>query len=151
MAFFGRGKNKYEAHLTTRQIYFLYKKEVEKDSMYDVSVSKFGSVCADFNDALLRYLIDHGTAVKLPGRFGKLRILSNQIEFGKKDSIPIDFKKSVELKKRIFLFNEHSDGKVYKIRWEKGSLTNRTFFGLVLNRKIKRYFAQKILNNEIRA
>ncbi len=150
MAFFGRGPNRIQNLLTAKDSYSSYKEEVIKDSPYDISLNEYREILNEVNKEIMNMVIDEGESVKLPF-LGPLDIMKYKMKLGRTKWIPVDFKKSAELGKRIINNNEHTGGYKYAFRWskQKTRLMFVHFYRFIPSRRNKRHLAY-ILNNRIR-
>ncbi len=150
MGYFGRGPNRIQNPLTFKDSYLSYKEEVIKDSPYDISKSEYKEILNEINKEIMNMVIDEGESVKLPF-LGVLDIMKYKMKLGRTKWIPVDFKKSAELGKRIINNNEHTGGYKYTFRWckQKVRLMFIHFYRFIPSRRNKRHLAY-ILNNRIR-
>ena len=147
--FFSRGKNKNKSDYSMGDIYKYYRKSIEKGSIYDIPKAEYIKICAEFNESLIDRLLERGISVKFPGRFGRLKVVKFKTDYSKKYKIPVDWKKTAELGKKIYILNEHTDGFIYKIKWERNSVFNQSFYNFIPTRTKNRRLAEKITNKEM--
>jgi len=147
MAYFGRGKNRYQDPYTLKDMYTEYIKD--KEGPYEVSYKDFVDICREYYKELSELILD-GDIVKLPFRLGFLSVISKPTTTNLK-AAPIDWKATVELGKKVVETNDHSDYTSYQFKWQK---KNRAFvpnlekYQLVMTRKNKRELAARIKSGE---
>jgi hypothetical protein len=92
----------------------------------DVHLSKeqWSKIIYTYNYIVRDYILDSGDISKVPFGIGLFTISKKKIKKHKVDpwnrewvNLPIDWKKTKEEGKYVYLFNNHSDGYRYKWRW----------------------------------
>jgi hypothetical protein len=144
--FFGRGKNFIQSDLTSSDIYKDYLSTIDKKSSYNVSKHDYMQICGMFNDLLLKRCVDDRMTVSIPSGIGKLKINSNTIDYNKSKPV-IDWKRSVEKHKRVYIFNEFTDGKIFRLDWVKPIKRKHIlYYSFKASRGMKRRMADNIKN-----
>lgn len=86
-----------------------------------ITYKKWVEVIRTFNESFRDYILETGDKCKLPFGFGDYsvskKITKRYRVVNGKDvvALPVDWKKTKEKGKRIFIFNDHTDG--YRFRW----------------------------------
>jgi hypothetical protein len=99
----------------------VYKRFLKEHPNINISSREWANVLKIFNELFLEYALQTGERTKLPFGFGTLAISKKKtikiIDRGDKKFIglPIDWTKTHQLGKRVYLLNTHSDG--YRCRW----------------------------------
>lgn len=142
-----RGEGVYKRDFGIKDIYKFYKQSTVKGLQVDYKV--FRDICDEFNKAIIDEILINSEDVKLPVRLGRLRIKKTKMNFTDKNKLRIDWKKSKELKKRIYHMNEHTGGYKYRFFWKKGIIKNITAYAFIPTRTNARRLAS-ILKDEDR-
>lgn len=146
--FFGRGKNKIESPYTFKDMYLDYIKDIREDSPYYVTYLEYVEYCSMFYKAISKAIIDDGYRFKMPGSMGEVFVLKRRTNFTNKP--PVDWKLSVEYKKKKYNFNEHTGGYSYTFHWTKPHKIKYKFtYRLVLTRTNKRNLAKAIKDRKM--
>jgi len=134
----------------------------------------FSNIIKDFNLALVTMIIDEAEEFKMPANLGTVRIkkYKKRIRFNEDGTVDRryhspDWKKTLELwekeypgkskqelkkikgKPMIYHLNEHTEGYVFKLFWNKYSsaIVNRQMYAIVLTFTNKRRIAALIKSN----
>ena len=90
----------------------------------DLTSAEWREIVYTYNHIVRDYILDSGDIAKIPFGVGLFTITKKKIKKHKTDpwnrewvNLPIDWKKTKELGKYMYLFNAHSDGYRYKWRW----------------------------------
>lgn len=92
----------------------------------DVSISfeAWKKIIYTYNYTVRDYILDSGDMAKMPFGIGIFAITKKKVKKHKIDpwgrewvNLPIDWQKTKELGKRVYNFNNHSDGYRYKWKW----------------------------------
>ncbi len=112
-------------------------------------------------NGFMKFIADkviNGEDVKLPNRMGSLVVIGKKIKLKIADNgfitgASVDWKATNELwarnpeakqkKKRIYFFNEHSNGIRYNVRWFKGAITSR-YKNIYSFQSSRRFLSSKI-------
>lgn len=144
MAYFGRGKNTASNPYTFPDMYKEYIKDKEIGNPYNVTYKEFVDICSEFYKGIVDLMLEKNMEFKLPFRMGKTRVVKKKVNLKHKQAI--DWESTVKYKKKIYHFNEHSNGYSYVFKWYKDGLlfNNYTFYRLVFTRTNKRRLAKLI-------
>ena len=134
----------------------------------------FSNIIKDFNKEIARLIIDENMEFRMPANLGTIRIRKYKkiLKFNEDGTIikkylgidwPATIKHWGELypdkteqeirlikgKPRLRYLNEHTDGYVFKLYWNKHrcAIVNKRFYRLVLSRTNKRRIAYQLKNN----
>lgn len=113
-------KRKVEYRTDSREAYNLFRKEHPD---IEIDVVKWRNIIRTHNELFANYLLDTGERVHLRsfGTFTITRKRSSKSFEGPNGKVyinlPVDWKKSKELGKKVYLFNSHSDGNRYIWKW----------------------------------
>lgn len=141
--FFSRGKNHIQQPYTFAHMYGHYISDIDKNSPYYVTYAEYVEICSIFYKEISKAIIDEGIRFKLPFSLGEVFIVKRKVRVNNK--MPIDWQKTVEFGKKIFIFNEHTGGYGYKFFWTKPCrIKNKFVYRLVFTRTNKRYLAKAI-------
>lgn len=103
---------------TSKDVYLRFRKE-HPDT--DISFKKWKEVVYTYNYAFRDYILETGNKAKLSWGFGEFAISKKKIKKFKEHNgvtyvnLPIDWKKTKEAGKKIYMFNAHTDG--YRCKW----------------------------------
>ena len=101
----------------------LYEEFVKESPEIKISYDKFKDVIYGFNYLFRDYILETGELVKYPfggGEFSVEKKHKKKIKVvdGKEYVIlPVDWKRTKELGKKVYIFNSHSDGYSFKWFW----------------------------------
>ncbi len=109
-----------------------YKDFCKKNPTVRISFDDWRNIVYTFNDAFRTYILETGDRVKLPYGFGEFSINKKKrkkiINHNGEDRInlPIDWKKTKEKGKKIYIMNYHTEGYFFGWMWfkEKARLKN---------------------------
>jgi len=96
-----------------------------------ITYKKWCEVIRTFNESFRDYILDTGDKCKLPFGFGDFSISKKMtkrfrmVKGQEMIALPVDWKKSREKGKRIYLFNDHTDGFRFRWYWFKDNLRLR--------------------------
>lgn len=104
-----------------------YQKFCEQHPKTKITFKQFKDIIYLWNSNLMNYVLETGEKVKIPYGFGGLSINKKKTKryfednnTGKKHCIlPVDWKRTKEEGKKIYLLNNHTDGYRYKWFWFK--------------------------------
>lgn len=108
----------------SREVYNDFKK---KYPQHEISFEQWKNIVYDFNEGFRDYILETGEKAKLPAGFGEFSITKKKREkMIEKDgktiiNLPIDWKKTREKGKKIYLMNYHTDGYFFGWLWFKRS------------------------------
>lgn len=146
-----RSPKKIKIHYGLEDAYDYYLKNTPKE--YHVDYKTYKKLCTDFVNIAYDIIFYESEKVNLPKKFGTLSVVKRLTTFSTKKYIPIDFKKSKELGKRVYHFNEHRNGNIYRLHWQVGDAKiipyyfkstrtrNRKLGEILLNRPDIEYFS----------
>ena len=131
-----------------KEMYEGYKDSVEMNSPYDVTHQEFMQILDEYYKSIIEGLLVGKGGYKLPFNLGRIDITKSKIDLANLKRI--DWKASVELGKRIYHLNEHSDGYDYTIEWVRinANARNSKLYVYSPTRYMKRTLAKLIKNKE---
>jgi hypothetical protein len=147
--FFSRGKNKIQNPYTLKDIYCDYIKDKEINSPYYVEYSKFAKMCSMYYKRIAEEILK-GREFKLPFSLGIISVIKTKPDLANKKTLAVDWKLTVELKKKIYLLNKHSKYFRYKFYWNKINckVHNLYYYSFTMSRANKRKLAKIIKAKE---
>jgi hypothetical protein len=109
------------------------------------AIKIYGDICSVIINQILNHIYK-GNSFKIPLRQGKFEIVKY-----KSKSKKIDWKNTKANGKYIYHLNLHSDGYLYRFRWNKSSawLSNKTFYKFKATRYNTRFVASQINLNKL--
>lgn len=88
-----------------------------------ISFNEWKSILYGYSEWFRNYILETGEKAKLPNGLGEFSILKMK-RYGKKmingrlvTNLPIDWKKTMEKKKRVYNFNYETEGYFFKWKW----------------------------------
>lgn len=143
--YFSRGPNKIQNPYNYVDMYEFYMKEIVKEPIYEVTLEQYKIILDKLFKTLINSVFDGETFI-FPFGLGEYSIVKKKINPNIENSIPIDWKLSVQYKKKIYHLNEHSKGYKYRFYWNKqwGRVVNKKFYQLIATRFNKRELARLI-------
>lgn len=111
-----RIKNAYTAH----QMYEFYLRDNPEGSYDYIKREDYVELVNEYCKYLSECIVDNGGIVKLPYNKGTLGVYKWLSRSKNPKRTPIDWVKSKELGKRVYLTNSHSNGYLYRFMWNKG-------------------------------
>jgi hypothetical protein len=144
--------------------YYNHYRQHQNPTAKKVYIQKYRKICTAFNLFLANKIIE-GEQVDLPGKFGKIYVRGRKIKFsdmnenGYSDTLVQDKKLNIELwkkhpelkyKERLYLFNEHSEGIMYKVKFKKGvqKFKNYNLYNFVLSENKRKEMRDMIFNGK---
>lgn len=107
---------------TLKDAYKFYIKDIPKESPFYVSYKTYRQLCESFNKLISKYILEEAGEFTLPYRLGTLRIKKTKMDYGNKNHMRPDWKKSKELGKTVYHLNDHTDGFRYRWAWNKSNV-----------------------------
>lgn len=140
--------------LTLSDIYECYKEHIldtkRRKTWYDVPFKKFSNFLTEANTILSDKIINDAYEHNLGSRLGVLSIRKKRKVSLDTKHLPINWKLTKELGKKVYHLNEHTNGYRFGWMWDKtGVLKYKYFWKFRPTRKNTRALA-KVLNNEYR-
>lgn len=99
-----------------------YEKFRRKYSSIKLTFDEWRNIIYTFNDSFKSYILETGEKARLPGGLGEFSInkkkrrhltgLNNEFI-----NLPVDWKKSKEKGKKIYIFNHHTEGYFFGWQW----------------------------------
>jgi hypothetical protein len=118
-----RGKNKLQNPYTLPDMYCEYISHFSEDHPYHIPYSEYSEVVSDYLKYVSELVVVKSMTFKLPFRMGAISVYKHKPIFQSVNKMSIDWKKTRELGKVVYNFNEHSNGFRYRFRWDRnGSL-----------------------------
>lgn len=102
--------------------YKLYKKFCKENNLEPVDYKLYKKIITTSNEILSDKILD-GKRIKLPFGLSDVFINKYKHQLKKQDgklNLPIDWKRTKELGKKIYHLNKHTDGFIFKWFWAKG-------------------------------
>jgi hypothetical protein len=110
---------KVEYRSTSKATYIAFQKAHPE---IKITYAKWREVIYAFNEAFRDYVLDTGDRCRLPWGFGDVVISKKPTKRfrttkeGKEViALPVDWKRTKELGKKVYLYNDHTEG--YRMRW----------------------------------
>lgn len=126
-----------------------YKRFCAANPDIKLSYTEWKKIIYTHNYILRDYILESGDIAKIPFGIGIFAISKKPVKKHKTDpwgrewiNLPIDWKKTRELGKRIYNFNAHSDG--YSYRWKWFINTARFYMAAIWNFKPYRDSSRKL-------
>lgn len=133
---------------TLTELYKNFRKEQPRLAA-QVSKEQFKQILERHDQIQRDFILEDGS-IKLPEKLGVLEI--GKICSDKKNGVKVavDYYQTRRLKKKILNFNTHSDGYMYKVRWNKSStyLHDKGMWIFKTGRYLGRQLAQVIKNKQ---
>lgn len=149
MAFFSRGPNKIQKPYVLKDMYKEYLKDKEEGSPYIISYNMFVKLCTEYYKEIMDHVFNSGMFF-MPYRMGNLSIIKKLPKRMDEKTLPTDWQKTVELGKRVYQLNDHSNYYKFRFHWAKKNcyVSNKSGYRLVFTRENKRRLAQIIKSGE---
>lgn len=116
-------KPKRDFRTASKEAYKLFRK-AHPELAKKVNSTTYIAVVKKYNEALIKYALDTGNQIFLPYNFGVVCVHRKpQVNFyydeegNAKNIMPIDWVKSKELGKRVYILNNHTEGFRYRFLW----------------------------------
>ncbi len=155
-----RGQRRYQAEFGPIDYYRYYRRTTKNknkrhkfvllDESKRVNYNLYSDILNDYFLEVIKEIFDN-QRYKLPCNFGFVQVRKNKartISTKNKIGLPIDWKESRRLHKRIYLTNEHREGFVYKIMWKRGRHPGITWYCFKPCRIFKRRLAFELKSNK---
>lgn len=144
-----RSKNRIQDPYTLVDFYDSYLDWVEDRENYTLSRKDFIRIVTEFNKEVVKAVLE-GKEFWMPAGLGRIRIIKRKPSHIIRKFVNVDWPASREHGKLIFHVNEHSDGYIYRIRWdETGKIVKNGFHYYFLPcRAFKRTLAKVIKNRD---
>ena len=132
-----------------KDFYKSYCEFVEGNRLYQVDISVFRSILADYIKYMMSEVLLKSREFKMPGRAGVLYVVKKKPPITR-ERLRVDFKATNEAGKTILHLNEHSGGYNFRFFWSKANTIVRykTAYELVMSRGNKRLLASIIKNKQ---
>ena len=139
-------KNKIKNAYTVSKMYDSYLAQNPEGTYDYVDKKMYVRIVEDYCKHLADSIVDGGEIVKLPYNKGPIGIFKWLSKSTKLSKAPVDWVKSKELGKKVYLTNAHSNGYVYKFFWDKGlrQKTLLSFYKFKACRALTRRLAEVI-------
>jgi len=144
-------KKKDRSSYTIEDFYISYKDYTLNNDIYKVPKTIFRSIITDYMCYLMDEIIYRAKEIRLPSGLGRVFVNKKKPLSLTMHGLNIDFKTSKDINKVVFHLNEHSDGYMYRFKWEKKDIImhNKSYYELVHNRASKRKLASVIKSKEV--
>ena len=129
---------------TLKDAYKFYIENIPENSPFYVEYSVYRKVCEEFNKKICKYILEDAGEFQLPYRLGSLRIKKTKMDYGNKNHMRPDWKKTKELGKTVYHLNDHTDGFRYRWAWNKSNVVTvgKKLYSFYPTRTNKRTLAQ---------
>lgn len=107
---------------TLKDSYNYYKEEIPEGSPFLVDYKTYRSVCEEFNKLICEYILKEAGEYTLPYRMGSIRIKKTKMNYGNRNHMRPDWKRSKELGRKVYHLNDHTDGFRYRWAWNKSNV-----------------------------
>lgn len=122
-----RSPKKFKAHYTLTDVYQYYLRIVDPELHVDYKT--FRKLNKQIYNEINQEVLYNSENVQLPYGVGQLVVLKRPMRFGSDRIIPLDYKKTKELGKRVFHMNEIRNNQIYKYSWVKvGRVINKGYY-----------------------
>lgn len=122
-----RSPKKFRAHYTLKDVYEYYTRIVDPE--LQVSYKVFRKLNKQIYDEVNHEVLYKSESVTLPYGAGHLTVLKRPMRFGSDRIIPLDYKKTKELGKKVFHMNEFRNNHIYRYSWVKvGTIINKSYY-----------------------
>ena len=118
-----RGLNKIQEPYTLADMYGDYIKEFEESSLYYMTYAEYIEITTLFLKHLADEMILRSATVTLPFRLGDMSVVKRKPAYKSLRNMVIDWVTTKALHRRVYQFNDHSNGFVYKFDWNRGKCT----------------------------
>lgn len=104
------------------------------------------AVVSDFNKMAIESTLK--TALDFSVGHFIIGVRKNKLTFAKKNSIPVDWKETKRIGKKVYMINSHTDGYIFRWRWRRSQsrVKNRTAYAFratrANNRAIKKHVTE---------
>jgi len=148
MAFYSRGKNKIQNPYNLSDMYKEYIENRRGNKVYDIDGSTFIKICERFYSEVRDGILD-GNVFKMPYGLGEIEITKRKIEHYMCSDRAVDWKTTLEIGKKVYHLNEHTNGYNYGIDWANAyRVANKNSYRFVPTRYFKRTLANIVKNKE---
>ena len=123
------GRPKFDFRTSSLDNYKKFRKDYKH---VKISVSEWRKIILQYTEIYKEYLLETGAILNVPSDCGKLlikkkkrsRYKTNPVTGKTFMNLPVDWKKSKELKKKVYIMNYHTDGYFFGWTWVKRSRKN---------------------------
>lgn len=150
--YFGRGKNKVQNPITIVDIYKDYVKNIGgSEDLYYVDYNTFSNIWKEYISFIIEEVLFKGKKFKMPNNLGVLQIIKKKVSSSNILTMPIDWKTTLEVGKKVCFFNDHTGGFKYLFRWNKTNSTIKFkyYYAFSATRTLKRKLARLIIDNKV--
>lgn len=146
--FFSRGKNRIQNALNISDMYKQYISDKQKGTTYYLPSKMFTQVCDMFYSEAVEQVLK-GKVFKLPFGLGEIEITKRKIKVYKSNERSVDWKTTLEIGKKVYHLNEHTNGYNYGIDWRNiTQCRNFRSYRFIGTRYFKRTLAKLVKNKE---
>src|SRR6478736_8187573 len=99
-----------------------FKRFREEHPHIRIGIEKFRQILYTFSFKVRDYILETGEEVRLPHGMGVLTVGRKKTRRLSKDNkiiLPVDWVETLKRGKKVYNFNDHTEGWKYKWRWEK--------------------------------
>ena len=129
-------------------IYKEYISDKEKGSVYHIPSTQFMAMCDMYYEECVEQVLK-GKTFKLPFGLGEIEITKRKIPSYKTNDRSVDWKTTVELGKKVYHLNEHTNGYNYGIDWKNvTNCRNTSVYRFIGTRYFKRTLAKLVKSKE---
>jgi len=112
------------------------------------------NIISSYNEILVRYILETGEVMKLPAGLGEISIIKKKrkLRRGKNDeflNLPVDWKKTKEKGKKVYILNYHTEGFFFGWKWFKltAKFTQARYFYFKMCRKQSRLLKEYLISD----
>lgn len=114
-----RGPNKFQNPLTLQDMYKAYIKDFDVDHPYHIPYSEYKDIISEYLKYISEEVVVKSMQYKLPFRLGTLCVYKHKPFFKSTNKMSVDWKETKKQGKKIYLFNNHSNGYRYRFLWDR--------------------------------
>jgi len=100
-------------------MYEEYIKEFDENHPYHISYSEYRDIVSDYLKYVSEEIVVRSMQYKLPFRLGILSVYKHKPTFKSTNKMSVDWKETKKQGKKIYLFNNHSNGYRYRFTWNR--------------------------------
>lgn len=135
---------------TVQHMYKAYLKQYPEGHVYYLTYGEYRDITTLFLKHLHNQIVYKSMTVTLPFRLGKLSVIKRKPVYKSIQNMAVDWETSKELGKRVRLFNDHSNGNIYRFWWDRRMccIEHKTKYKFSPVRSMKRMVAKLIKSKE---
>ena len=133
-----------------------YKDFCKKNPSANISFTDWKKIIQSFNHKFLEHILETGETISIPSGLGKITVIKKKRRkvYDRKGkeiiNLPIDWKKTKEKGKVIYIMNYHTEGYYFGWKWfgDLARFKYCNFFRFVPTRKASRMIAEYIKKDD---